>query len=74
MTPAKILPFIRPQTKQGEPTGLPQDYACPNEPCPHCGRNTWYQRKASLGAGWACSRCHPSYEMIIEQQRENYAK
>lgn len=73
MSPAKILPFVKPQTKKGEPMGLPQDYARPDEPCPHCSRDAWYQRKASLG-GWACSRCHPSYEMIIEQQRGNYAK
>jgi hypothetical protein len=69
MSPAKILPFIRPQTKYNVPMGLPQDYARPDEPCT-CGCNDWYERKPSLG-GWACSRCHPSYEMIV--QRGNYA-
>jgi hypothetical protein len=73
MSPAKILPFIRPQTKYNVPMGLPQDYARPDEPCSHCGRNAWYERKASLGSGWACSRCHPSYEMIMEQQRGKHA-
>jgi len=53
--------------------GLPQDYARPNEPCT-CGRNAWYERKPSLGGSWVCSRCHPSYEMIIEQQRSHDAK
>ncbi len=51
--------------------GLPQDYARPNEPCT-CGHDAWYQRKASLAGGWACGHCHPSYEMIMEQRRENY--
>jgi hypothetical protein len=73
MSPAKILPFVKPQSKHNVPMGLPQDYARPDEPCTF-GHNDWYERKASLAGGWACSICHPSYEMIIEQQRSNYAK
>ncbi len=53
--------------------GLPQDYARPNEPCT-CGHDAWYERKPLLDGSWICGRCHPSYEMIIEQQRKNYAK
>jgi hypothetical protein len=73
MSSAKILPFVKPQAKHNVPMGLPQDYAQPDEPCT-CGRDAWYQRKASLGGSWVCGHCHPSYEMIMEQQRGNDAK